>query len=150
MISLPFLASSDVSVLAAFLFIFAIVYAILTYAKVLGSIKHVNIIIALVIAFFSANYSPFVSGMINYMPIASILLVVVFFFMLVRKLFEPKEGQKLDALPISLATGIALIIVGLLWDKIAPSVPGLSSDNILWILGLSAVLIILYAGYRSG
>lgn len=148
MVSLPFISSSDLPLIASFLFMFAIVYGVLAYARMFEHTRQVNIAIALVIAFFSASYRPFVSSLQAYMPYASILMAILFFYVLVKRIFAP-QGERIDALPISLATGISIVIIGLLWDKIAPVIPGISSDNILWILGLSAVLIILYAGYRS-
>ncbi len=144
--------SEFLTTVSSFLFVFAIIYAIFVYSKLFSESRNAAVLISLVIAFFAVAYSPFVEYMQNYMPIAALLLVIVFFAVLVKKLFfEGKEGgQKAekDAVPAMVVLAVLLIVLGLLWSKLALSLPGISSESLLWIIGIFVIILIFIAAYK--
>jgi hypothetical protein len=134
---------------AVFLFVFAMMFGLLSYAKIAGFSNRVSAMLALVIAFFSVLYEPFVTGMQALLPFASILLVVVFFVIFMKKLLVGDEkSEKKDMIPFALAFGIAMLLVGLFWPNVAGYVPaGFDPNNILWIIGIVFVLVFFGAIY---
>ena len=58
--------------IASFLFVFALIYGLLVYVKILP--KNSSAIIAVVIALFSVLYSPVVSMLYDVLPIAALVL----------------------------------------------------------------------------
>ena len=133
----------------AFLFVFAIVLGLLTTAKIFEN-KRVNAAIAIVFGLFSAIYEPFVSGIQAYLPLAAAILVVIFFFVLVKRLFgEKKEGQKYDAVPLSVALMALLLVLISQWNLLKNFLPaGIDATNFGWGLGIVLVLMILWIVYK--
>jgi len=137
--------------IATFLFVFAIMYGILTYAKILGFAKGVNVIIAVVIGFFATAYEPFVYGMSEYMPFIAVVFLVVFFILFLKKIFSSEKGDKhIDALPIGIALAALLMVLAIMWDRVSMYVPaGFDASNILWIIGILIVVAIFWLAYRQ-
>ena len=75
----PFLDPTLTPFFAAFLFVFAVVYGALFAAKVFEKPKSINIVIALAFAIFAASYKPLVDTLYNFLPIAAIFLIIIFF-----------------------------------------------------------------------
>ena len=130
----------------AFLFVFAIVFGALSYAKVLGDQRKVNALIALAFAIFAVLYEPFVMGLQGVLPIGIILIVIIFFILLIKKVFS--GGDTFDAWPIAASLIFALLLLGIFWDNIGFSVPGLDSNNVLWLIGVIIVILIFYVAYK--
>ncbi len=136
-------------VIGAFLFVFAIVLGLLSTAKLFDK-KNVNVAIAAVFGLFSAIYEPFVSGIQTFLPITAIALIIIFFFVLIRKLFGKKEGQKdeFDSVPIAVVLISLLIVLVSQWDRVRGFLPaGVDAANVAWGLGIIAVLIIFWVVY---
>ncbi|MCX6818372.1 MAG: hypothetical protein NT129_00015 [Candidatus Aenigmarchaeota archaeon] len=144
--------SEFLTTVSSFLFVFAIIYAIFVYSKLFSESRNAAVLISLVIAFFAVAYSPFVEYMQSYMPIAALVLVLIFFAVLVKKLFfEGKGGgQKAekDAVPAMVVLAVLLIVLGLLWNRIGMSLPGISSESLLWIIGVFVIILIFIAAYK--
>ena len=137
-------------VVGAFLFVFAIVLGLLTTAKLFDK-RNVNVAIAAVFGLFSAIYEPFVSGIQTYLPIAAGVLIIIFFFALVRKLFggDKESDKRIDALPISIVLISLLIVLASQWDLVRGFLPaGLDAASVAWGIGIAAILIIFWAVYR--
>ncbi|MBI2578695.1 MAG: hypothetical protein HYW26_03220 [Candidatus Aenigmarchaeota archaeon] len=136
--------------LGAFLFVFAIVFGLLSYAKMFGFPKNVNAAIALVFGIFAASFEPFRTGLFNILPILVIPLVILFFLVFVKEVFKPKkEGEHFDAFPPVALLAIGLILLGAFWDRINIPVEGLSSSNVLWILGIAVALLVFIVAYQQ-
>jgi len=142
-------SSTMLPLVSSFLFVFAIVYGLLATAGVMKQ-KNVNVIIALVFAFFSASYQPFVTAVQGIIPIMAIVLVFLFVFVFIKNIVYGREKGKKDALPIVVCLGIALILLGTFWDNIDMYFYQLGFDplNILWILGILIVGMIFYFVYQ--
>jgi hypothetical protein len=135
--------------ITSFLFVFAIVYGLVDRAKLFGGINtRISAIIGLVVAFFTATYSPFVSYMQGFMPLAAILLILLFFVVIVKKLIAGEPGAKSDALPAAVVLAVLLLVVGLLWDKLDISLPGITSENLLWAVGIFIIISIFMVVYK--
>ena len=142
-----FLESELLPLVTSFLFVFALVYALLVYSKLFPESRNAAALISLVIAFFAVMYSPFVSYMQSFLPLVALLLVLLFFIVLVKRLLIEKAEIK-DAWPAVVMLAAVLLVVGLLWDKIALSVPGITSENLLWIIGIFIIILIFIAVYK--
>ncbi len=133
---------------AAFLFVFAVVFGALSYAKVLGEQRKVNAIIAIAFAIFAVLFEPFVFGLQAVLPFAAVGIVIIFFGLFLKKVFAGKEGERFDAWPIATSLIFALLLLGILWDQIGFSVPGIDATNMLWLIGIIIVLLIFYVAYK--
>lgn len=136
--------------LGAFLFVFAIVFGLLSYAKMFGFPKNVNAAIALVFGIFAASFEPFRSGLFNILPILVIPLVILFFLVFVKEVFKPKkEGETYDAFPPVILLGTALILLGVFWNSLGIAVEGVSSTNMLWLVGIALAILIFVVAYQQ-
>ena len=142
---LPF---TDMAFIVSFLFVFAIVYGLLATARVMTQ-KNINIVIALVFAFFAASYAPFVSALEGIIPIVAILLVIVFILVVLKRLFWTEKKEERDALPIVVSLAAVLIVLWGFWDKVYAYFYrfGVDPMNILWIIGIIVIVLIFYAVY---
>ena len=150
------LASDMFLFVVPFLFVFAVVFGILSTLRrkenkqsVEFFPKNVNIIIALVFAFATIAYEPFAVFIMEILPLASIVLVVIFFFLILKKVFE---GETKNTMPMIVSLGIFLILIGTIWDSITSSLSMgfVKSHDLLWILGIIVVVLMFYAAYSSG
>ncbi len=137
--------------IAAFLFVFAIVLGLLTSAKMFN--KNINAALAAVFGIFSAMYEPFVTGVQTYLPIAAGVLIIVFFFVLVKKLFGEKKDaagkSEHDSLPMMVVLISLLIVLISQWDRVKNLLPaGWDVTNIGWGLAIAVILIVFWAVYK--
>jgi hypothetical protein len=133
---------SYIPYITSFLFVFAIVFGLLSQMNILGS-KNVNAIIAIVFAVVSVAYAPFVTFLYSILPIAAVFLVIVFFFIFVKKLFS--GGQQGSMIVPAVILAVSLVLLGVLWSDISKLVPvGIRPDDVLWAIGLFAIVMIFY------
>ena len=132
--------------IGAFIFVFAMVFGLLSYVKKFNSA--VNLVIAGAFGFFAVLYEPLVSGLMTFVPIAAIIFAALFFFLILKEVFKGKEGSKTETFPLLVALALLLLVLGILWPTIGFEVAGISSTNILWIIGVVIVIVIFYAAYK--
>lgn len=137
---LEFLDPALVPFLGTFLFMFAVVFGLLTYSKILGFSKHVNGIIAVVFGLFAASFEPLREGLLIFIPIASVFLAIIFVLVFIQKIFEQKEDKSFDALPPVLILSISLLLLAAFWDQMNIALGIWSSSDILWIIGILLVV----------
>jgi len=141
---LNFLDPALMPVMAAFVFVFAIVLGLLTSASIFQ--RRVNTVIALVFAVFSASYSPLVLILQQYIPIAAILFIIIFIIVLVKKSVS-KENT--DPVLSSISLLILLFVIGVFWDEIQYILPlGLDPANVLGIIVVIVIIIIFLVAYK--
>jgi hypothetical protein len=136
--------------ITSFLFVFAIVYALLIFTGIFSATRRAAALLSIVIAFFAVMYSPLVSFLQDLLPLASIVLVVLFFIVFVKKLFikEGATSTTRDSLPVVVLLAISLILIGIFWNEIAVYLPfGLSSETMLWLVGILIIILIFLAVY---
>ncbi len=140
------LNADQLAFMTTFLFVFAIIYALLLKAKVI-EYKNANIIIAAAIALFASLYQPLVNALQVFLPIAAIILVILFFIVFVKSLIGGEE----DAIPLLAVLVIALLLLGVFWGNIVALLPmplWLASDAIIWIIGIVIILLIFLVVYK--
>ena len=133
--------------LTTFLFIFAIIYALLVKADVI-KIKGANAGIAIAIAMFASTQPWLVEVFQIFLPIAALILVLLFFVVFARDLIKG-DG---DVLPILAVLVIALLLLGAFWGRLVNMVPlpsWLGADSIVWIIGIVIILLVFLAAYRQ-
>ncbi|MBS3054723.1 MAG: hypothetical protein J4431_04255 [Candidatus Aenigmarchaeota archaeon] len=132
---------------AAFLFVFAIVFFLLNKTKIAE--RNVNAVLALAIALFASLYQPLVIGLQEFLPVA-VILIIIFFGIFFFKDLAGKLGEK-DMTSTGMGLAVSLILLALLWDKITPFLPKyLSTDNVLWIVGIAVIALIFYIVHMQG
>ena len=159
--AITFIDPSLMPFATTFLFVFAVVYALLNYSGIFihrdkdgnpkGEIpRKVYALIAIVFAAFSATYEPLVTGLQQYIPYAAAVLILLFLVVFAKKIFGgKKDNQHFDAFATIFALGVMLLIVGIFWDQITRYLPSdFQSFNILWIIGVVVIIAIFYAVHK--
>ena len=147
--AISFIDTAYAPFVSTFLLVFGVVFGMLVYSKIGDFSRKINAVIALAFAFFAVVYEPLVLGLQQYMPIAIILFVVLFFVVFLKKIFEGKEGQTMnDTLPIAASLGILLLVFMVQGEGIASFLPGgVDVNTMLWIIGIIFAVLIFYAAY---
>ena len=134
---------------ASFLFVFAIVYALLLKSSILGQAKNASVIVAFVIAAFSVVYGPVATFLLEILPTAAIILVILFVIAFAKDILGLKGGERGDVLP-----EIALLIISLLvLAGIAPRLENVITfadpTTVMFVGGVVVTLLIFYAIYKQ-
>lgn len=99
------------STIFVFIFVWLVVYAILTYSKILGENKAIHVIIGLVIALL-VLFSPIATGTIEYIaPWFAVVFIFVIFASIALKLFGATGVESLGSLRIVTVVVILLVLV---------------------------------------
>jgi len=96
-----------------FIFVWLVIYAILTYTKVFGTNKAISILIGLIIGIF-VLFSPIASGIVQYIaPWFAIILIFVMLISVTSKMFGAADFESYTSLKwIVLVIIIITMIVG--------------------------------------
>lgn len=143
------------STIFVFIFVWLVVYAIITYSKIVGDNKAIHILIGLVIAVL-VLFSPIAIGTIEYIaPWFAVVFIFVIFATIALKLFGATGVESLGSLRILTFIVIVLIIVvgALSYIREQVTVPGDDGESIDYgktttilfhpkILGIMFVMII--------
>ena len=132
---------------ASFLFVFAIIYALLLKARVLGEAKNAGAMVAAAIAAIAVLHGPTVTFLTGIMPIAAVILVVLFLILFARDIFAFKGGDG-DNLPEVSLLFISLLVLAAVYPRIAPLITFMDSSTAMFIAGLVAVSLLFYAIYK--
>ncbi len=136
---------------STFLFVFALIFGLLSYSKIGDFNKRVNAMLALAIAGFSVLYEPLVVTLSQYIPIAASLLIIIFFLALVKKIFEGKEGSKKDYFPLIAVIAILFLLLIAFADIFLAFLPGnFDPSVVLWVIGLVFVVLFFWLIYKTG
>ena len=137
--------------ISTFLFVFALIFGLLSYSKIGEFNKKVNALLALAIAGFSVMYEPLVLGMQQYMPIAAAVLIVVFFFSLLKKIFGKKEGDKAgDTVPLIITLAVLLLLMVAFGQNLTSFLPaGMDPQSVLWGVGIIIAVLFFWLIYKT-
>ena len=135
---------------ATFLLVFAVVFGLLSYSKMMNFDMRVNALVALAFGLFSIFYPPLVESLYQFMPVVTIALIVLFFLVFIKKIFEEKEeGKQKDTLPTVIALGVMLLVLSIIGGRIEPYLPaGIDLNNLFWIVGILVVIMIFWGIYK--
>ena len=142
-------------VVSAFLFVFALVFGVLNYVKGKDKepmfSKKVNAILALAIAAFSVMYEPLVEGLMAYLPIAAVILIVLFFIMFLKNAFGGKDDNKGTPFPTIVSLAILLLLLGISYTSLTPYIPSeLDPSNVFWGIGVLVAIMFFWMIYKTG
>lgn len=136
-------------VILPFLLVFAIIFAMLQKVKLFGKDqKNINVVVALVTAFFVVRVPEIVEAMNSFLPKISFLVLVLLMVLLVLGIFGASaEGMTGGWFFIA----IVIAVAGIIW-AITSSIPGLSlpdwlsinAENQGVLLGIGALILGLY------
>ncbi len=139
-----------------FLFTLAIVFGALQLGSPIKN-KAANLIIALVIAFFAATYSPFVTTLNAILPTITWFFIILFLIAFVLEVFglrrkEVGPGSSADKMMV---TGVVLFILLSLgisfFSNTVTQVPFIgSTQNLFLLVVVIFILIIFWAAYKVG
>jgi hypothetical protein len=133
----------NLQVLASMLFVFAVVFGTLSVVNKFNS--RVNILIALVFAFSVLSYTPFLEFIWNLMPIASILIILLFFIRLILDVFKIDQNR-IDATSLVVSLGLILLVLGSVWNHIFEYYIGtIPSTDLLWGIAIVIFLLMLFS-----
>jgi hypothetical protein len=153
--AISFLPADTVPYVSTFLFVFAVVFGLLSYAKVFVKDdkpdRRINGAIALAIALFSIAYPPLVKGLTLYMPLAIAVLIPLFFIVFVKKVIEEDKGkQATDTFPLIVSLIILGMLVYVFEDQIRLLVPlGIDPSAFIWLGGITVSLLFFWLVYKS-
>ena len=150
--AISFIDAATIPYVSTFLFVFAVVFGLLSYSKVGGFDKRVSAAIALVIALFSMAYEPLVTMLSTWMPLAVGLLVILFFIAFIGKVLGGSDDptKQKDTLPILIGLGFSLIILSLVSDRLLAYLPsGIDPSLILWGVGILVVVLFFWYVYKT-
>lgn len=132
---------------ASFLFVFAVIYALLLKSGALGSAKNASMMVAAAIATLSVLHGPTVAFLTEILPAASVALVVLFLIMFAKDVVAIK-GTGDDNLPEVVLLFVSLLLFAGMYPKIAPYVTFMDASTAMFITGLVAVSLLFYAVYK--
>ncbi len=141
-----------------FFLVLAIVYGALDVSGVFKN-RAANAVIAMVIAFFAMTSEPAVAFIMQVLPYAAILFVIIFFIGFVISFFRGKEGRggrERGGPDLTLLAVIAVLIIIFLanqgYDALQDLLPSgfpITSENFALIIGIILIIAIIYAAYKS-
>ncbi len=142
--------------LIPFLFVMAVVFGVLRIANVFKGNPAVEMIIALVIAFFAATYQPFTSVLLSYLPGITWFFVAMFFLVFVLEIFGirgKKAADKESAEKNMIIYGILLLLLfsigvsGLQGLPVQLPLIG-GGENIALLVGIIFIIGIFWYAYN--
>lgn len=139
--------------LIPFLFVLAVVFGVLRIGKVFKGNPAVEMVIALVIAFFAASYQPFTSVLFQYLPSITWFFIAMFFLVFILEIFgirKPKEKEEHEKNLI--IYGILLLILFSIGvsrlEGLAVQIPLIGGgENIALLIGLIFIIGIFWYAY---
>ena len=94
-----------------FIFVWLVVFALLTYTKMFGGNKGISVVIGLIIALF-VLFSPIATGTIEYIaPWFAVVFVFVIFVTMALKLFGASGVESLGSLRLITVVVIVIILI---------------------------------------
>jgi len=129
-----------------FLLVFALVFALMDKAKLFGDKRNINVIVALVAAFFVISQPQFVYFIQGFIPRVSMFILVILMGLLLLGMFGLTGDTKWP-------WGIAVIVavVGILWSLSAatgayywPLSGFITGQDIAWLISLGVFILVIW------
>ena len=155
---MPYYASFQITehFLIPFLFTLAIIFGALRYARIFGNNTPVQMIIAIVLAYFASTYEPFVSTLYTYFPSITWFCIVMFFIAFIMEIIglgkkSPQGDHELNMFIYGILL-LILLTIGISQAKAfgiyeIPIIGNL--ENLALILGIIFIIGIFYFAYKS-
>lgn len=144
-----------------FVFVFAVAFGAMEVSGVLKdkatgrSNKKIYGLIAVVLAFFAIGTDWVLAMIMQILPIAVVLFIIVFLVSFITKPFESPEGKKRDLTLIIVVIALGfLFLMGQGYEVLSDMLPfmNLSMDptNFMYFAGGLLILLLLYAVFKMG
>ena len=156
--AIPLLDPAILPVMSAFLFVFALVFGLLSYVKTEDKDKQkstmfnkkVNAILALAIAAFAVMYEPLVLALQQYLPIAAVVFIILFFVMFLKNALGGKDSTTKTPFPTIVSIAILLLLLGISYSSLTPYIPAeLDPSNVFWGIGILVAIIFFWMIYKT-
>ncbi len=137
-----------------FLFVLAIIFGSLRYARIFGNNSAVQMIIALALAYFACTYEPFANVLYANLSLILWFFVIMFFVIFVREAVGIGKGGGDHKTNAYIYAGLMLVLItvgirilGLLDIS---SIPFFGSvENLALFLGVLLIIGLFYAVHKS-
>lgn len=142
-----------------FLLVTGITYGIFTYVKSKIENEDPNkkstffmnnftiSIVSVVIGLFATNNKMLRDFLFRWTPFFIILMIIIFLFLLVQKLFEVEEKNK-DFMPVLILLVLILAVLSAFGTENLTRIIGLDGENVLWGIGFLIFVLILWGVYK--
>ncbi|MFA5888100.1 MAG: hypothetical protein WC852_05315 [Candidatus Nanoarchaeia archaeon] len=130
-------------VILPFMLVFTIMFALLQKIKLFGQdTKNINIVVAVVIAFFFVRVPAIIATVNQFLPKISIIVIVLLMFLLILGVLGSGESTGWTGWPFFI--GMIGAVLGIVW-AVVTSVPGISTAWPRWLVITSQDKAILLA-----
>jgi len=143
----------DANFIIPFLFVLAVVFGVLRISKAFKGNAAVEVIISLVIAFFSATYSPFTSMLFNILPSITMFFIAMFFIVFVLEIVGVRGRGRGEPVTNIIIYGILILVLFTIvasHSELIPNLGIISPDDLVLGIGLIFVISIFWAAYKIG
>jgi len=143
----------DANFVIPFLFVLAVVFGVLRISKAFKGNAAVEVIISLVIAFFSATYSPFTSMLFNILPSITMFFIAMFFIVFILEIVGVRGKGKGEPVTNIIIYGILILVLFTIvasHSELIPNLGIISQDDLVLGIGLIFVIAIFWAAFKIG
>lgn len=147
------LPNLDTNFVIPFLFVLAVVFGVLRISKAFKGNAAVEVIISLVIAFFSATFPPFTSMLFSILPTITLFFIAMFFIVFVLEIVGVRGKKAGDNIMNLIIYGILILILFVIvanHSNLIPNLGIISPDDLVLGIGLIFVISIFMAAYKIG
>lgn len=145
------LPNLDTNFIIPFLFVLAVVFGVLRISKAFKGNAAVEVIISLVIAFFSATYSPFTSMLFGILPSITLFFIAMFFIVFILEIVGVRGKGRGEPVTNIIIYGILILVLFTIVASHSDLIPNLgiiSQDDLVLGVGLIFVIAIFFSAYR--
>ncbi len=143
----------DANFVIPFLFVLAVVFGVLRISKAFKGNAAVEVIISLVIAFFSATFPPFTATLFNILPSIAMFFIAMFFIVFVLEIVGVRGKGRGEPVTNMIIYGILILVLFTIVANNSNLIPNLgiiSPDDLVLGVGLIFVISIFWAAYKIG
>lgn len=147
------LPNLDTNFIIPFLFVLAVVFGVLRISKAFKGNAAVEVIISLVIAFFSATYSPFTSMLFNILPTVTLFFIAMFFLVFILEIIGVRGKGKGEPVTNIIIYGILILVLFTIvasHSELIPKLGIISADDLVLGIGIIFILSIFWAAFKIG
>jgi len=147
---MPLIPELTMQFVIPFMFVLAIVFGILRIGKVFSGNTAVEMIIAIVIAFFSATYQPFITILFQFLPTITWFFIAMFFILFILEItgVRGKRGENKKNVMIYGILLLLLFSIVASRSDIIPTFSYISTDDLILTIGIIFIIAIFYNAYN--
>ena len=147
------LPNLDTNFIIPFLFVLAVVFGVLRISKAFKGNAAVEVIISLVIAFFSATFPPFTATLFNILPSITMFFIAMFFLVFILEIIGVRGKGRGEPVTNIIIYGILILVLFTIvasHSELIPNLGIISQDDLVLGVGLIFVIAIFWAAFKIG